>query len=145
MLASWTVEVALNFGTLGFVRWPNHKEPPLFSKPRSARTSRGPGLVLGLLLLSGCSTLISKSEPQSDFGIPYSGLGFHEDSWGYHLYLAIMGFPYGTVEFLLAVPFLVVDLGLSAAVDTLLLPIDLVVDAQKSDHKTPEEVFGPLH
>ncbi len=107
--------------------------------------SRTLPLLLLLAVLCNCSSLISNAPPESDIGIPYSGLKFHGDCWGYHAYLGIMGAPLGTVEAIIAFPLLVVDFCLTAIADSLLLPIDLSVESQKTDHKTPENVFGPLH
>jgi len=83
-------------------------------------------LILTLVSLAGCGTILSKRprEGKADgWGTPYSGVRCTSEL------VRVSATTYKPL--LLLLPFEVVDIVLSAAVDTVLLPADLIMDRKK--------------
>ena len=90
-------------------------------------------IVIGM---TSCSTIVSKSLPNSEFGRIYSGVTYGEQAMGCNSIITMFLAPPFSIPFVF-IPFSigVVDIGLSALADTILLPIDLMVEPPKSDSK----------
>jgi uncharacterized protein YceK len=78
------------------------------------------------LVLSGCSTIVSKTT--DGFGENYSGVA-HAICINRFVLNAFSG--YGFIANIAVLPFSVLNIGLSAVTDTLVLPVDLIAEADE--------------
>ena len=83
-------------------------------------------LLILIVLLSGCGSILSKlprGEKADGWGTPYSGVRCSSEL------ISVSATTYKPLR--LALPFAVVDLYLSAIVDTVLLPADLIIERKQ--------------
>jgi len=84
--------------------------------------------------VSGCSTAVSKFEPGSELGNPYSGVKYSVGVWDCALFFLAGGAPLTLLAAPVVVPVLAVDTALSLVADTAMAPVDMM---NESKNKTP--------
>ncbi|UIP26740.1 YceK/YidQ family lipoprotein [Photobacterium sp. TLY01] len=88
-------------------------------------------LLLCVCLLTGCSSIASRVGSGYQVGQPYGGFDYATDNAECNVY-ALLAFPPIVI---VTIPLSVVDIVTSAALDTALLPLDLILE-DNGNHKT---------
>lgn len=78
-------------------------------------------LFLATLFMEGCSTIVSKQEGR--WGESYSGLNYSLERWPEYYHACIFAPPL----LLAVIPASAIDIPLSAIADTIILPVDLII------------------
>lgn len=84
--------------------------------------------LLSILVLSGCSSISARVGDDTQAGKPYAGASYAVDNLVDCNVSALLVFPPAPIILL---PISIADIALSTVTDTVLLPIDLIIDGQK--------------
>jgi len=87
--------------------------------------------------ITACSTIVSKThddnQKNSQLGHPYSGVHESIENSPCIIYASASLGPLFPVGIIVMAPFQVLDIGLSLAADTIMLPIDIYIDPIEED------------